>query len=187
MLTIVLDIQPDTKIRFLLPDPNPSSPFRALMWIKLCSDGSVLTGLSNQDILELRLGHAQRVGETGTSRVTYGEGVRIRRQDEDNFYLSFHSSGAINLHLPDQPLRRGATLRDLRIPTHLCNWIFQDPNVYPPVTIEEFNARNARTRNHDVPITLLPHRDRPLQAHIYVGPVDQAVPIQIVPYRTSKL
>jgi hypothetical protein len=178
MLTICLDIKPDTKIRFLLPDADPSSPFRALMWIKVCSDGSVLTGLSNQDIVELRLGRPQATG-TGASRVTYGEGMIVRKEDEDNFYLSFHSTGAINLHLPDQPMRKGRTLRSLEQPAQLCIWIFQDPNVYPPVSIEEFNSRNVKTRNHDVPITLPPYRDRPLQAHVYVGPADQAIPIQI--------
>jgi hypothetical protein len=178
MLTIELNIKPDTKIRFLLPNADPSNPFRALIWIKICSDGSVLTGLSNQSIIELRLGHPQVTG-AGTSRVTYGEGVIVSREDEDNFYLSFHSSGAINLHVPDQPMRKGLTLRNLNRPAQLCVWIFQDPNVYPPVSAEEFNARNAKTRNYDVPITLLPYRDRPLRAHIYVGPVDQAAPIQI--------
>jgi hypothetical protein len=145
----------------------------------MTSDGSLLTGLSNQDIAQVRLGRLPATG-TNSSRVTYGEGVDVREDgNEDNFYLSFHSSGAINLHLPNQPMRKGCALRNLDKPTQLCSWVFQDPDMYPLVSAEEFNARNAKKRSYDVPISLLPSKDHPLQAHIYVGPVDQAVPVQM--------
>jgi hypothetical protein len=179
MFTIRFDIEPNTKVRFLFQSLDLSKPYRSMIWLKITSDGSLLTGPSNQGITEVRLGRPAPIG-TNSARVTYGEGVKVRGvENEENFYLSFHSSGAINLHIPKQPLHKGRTLRNLDKPTLLCVWVFQSPDVYPAVTLDEMNARNAKRRNHDLPIGLPPFLDHPLQAQIYVGPVDQAFPVQM--------
>ena len=179
MLTIRFDIEPDTKARFLFPSTDLSRPFRSLMWIKICSDGSLLTGPANQNIAQVRLGRPATT-RTNSARETYGEGVIVGDEEgEDNVYLSFHASGEVNLHLAGQPTRKGPNLRSLDEPTQLCAWVFQSPELYPLVRAHEMNVRNAKNRHHDLPISLLPLSDHQLQAHIYVGPVDRTFPFRM--------
>ena len=179
MLTIRFDIEPNTKARFLFPSTDLSRPFRSLMWMEICADGSLLTGPSNQDIAKVRLGWPATTG-TNSAKATYRPGVIVRDEEsKGEVYLSFHASGDINLHLPGQPMRKGPNLSSLDEPTQLCAWVFQNPEVYPPVRADEMDARNAKKRHHDLPISLLPLSDHPLQAHIYVGPDDSTFPIRM--------
>lgn len=141
--------------------------WKPLFWLSVGKDGSIYLAPRMKKISFMKRG-TSITSKEGMFSVNYSDGEIVQNiESYKGLKTSFHSSGAIN-SIDDRVYRE--PLREIKEQQELCIFLFQHPDKYKSLEVNEI-------KNRDIGLRFPIEEQNPLFARIYVAPSEKMQPI----------